>query len=169
MPELINSIIRRFYQFLINHKHIRRSGMRLPLTVSLLDSKTGAVRARHPLSERLTPRPAAVAGYLHDISRTGLALVLPSVHFGNRHLIDCSDYVLRIIIQSPDGAVNIEATPVRFDKLEESRGESRYLIGARIMQMTDSERRGLMERIKQAKKGRAVAPRTGFARDAEPF
>lgn len=152
-----NSIVSRLYGFVANHIQGRRSGTRLPLNVSLLEpAKTRAASAQHS---------PAVSGYLHDISKTGLSLVVPSVRFGNHYLIDCSDYILQIMVELPNEAVNIQATPVRFDKLD----ESQYFIGARIIQMTDLDRRRIVKYIKQAKKRRVAASETRFAHDAKSF
>jgi hypothetical protein len=159
VPEVMSSIVRRFHNFLINRFHARRSGIRLPLTVSLLDSKSRDVCAQYS---------PAMSGYLHDISRTGLSLVVPPVHFGNRYPIG-SAYTLRIRVELPSGPINIQATPVRFDWVEEGQGERKRLIGARVTHMTGADRRTLVQHIQQVKKSKAVASKTSFAHDTRSF
>jgi hypothetical protein len=156
VPEVMNSMIRRLYDVMVNRVRVRRSGMRLPLTISLLDAKTKAI------STQFSP---AMSGYLNDISRTGLSLVIPSVRFGNRYPIG-SGYVLRIIVKLPKRAVNIQATPVRYDRLDESQGEYSYLIGARILQMSKTDRRYLVQYIQKMRKSGAEESNTSFAHDA---
>ena len=159
IPEVMNSIVRRLYDSLVNRIHVRQSGMGLPLTVSLLDSETGTPGAQHV---------PAMPGYLRDISKTGLSIVVPPVHSGNRYPIG-SRYTLRIIIEHPNGAINIKATPVRYDWLDESQSERRHLIGARISQLTRSDRRTLVQYIQQVKKREEVGSKTSFAHDAKSF
>ena len=153
MPKVRDSIARRLYSLLVNHIQVRRSGMRLPVTVSLLDL------GRNPV---VAHRPPAMPGFLHDISKTGLSLVVPSVSFGDRFLIDgyCE---MRIMIELPDGAVNIQAVPVRYDKFDEPQNECAYLVGARILRMADPDRKSLDHHIQQVKRSSASIPQTSFA------
>jgi hypothetical protein len=159
MPEVMGSIVRRLHDSLVNHVHVRQSGMRLPLTVSLFDSETKMGVAQY------TP---AMPGYLHDISKTGLSLIVPSVPLGSRYPIGVN-YTLRIMVELPNGVVNIQATPVRYDRFEENRGERRHLIGARILQMTKSDRRRLIQHVQQVKKSKTITSETSFAHDAKLF
>jgi hypothetical protein len=159
MPEVMNSLIRRLYDSLINRIHVRQSGMRLPLTVSLLDSETSSFGG-----QRVPP----LSGYLRDISKTGLSIIVPPVHAGSRYPIG-SSYTLRISIEHPQGAINIKATPVRYDWFDESHSERRHLIGARILQMTRSDRKTLAQYIQQVRKREQVGSKTSFAHDAKSF
>jgi hypothetical protein len=147
MLKVRDSIAGRFHKLLANHIYVRRSSARLPVTVSLVDSKTGESGAQYPLFKGQTAEQLAMSGYMHDISRTGLSLIVPSFHFGNHYLIDCSNYTLRIMLELPNGVVNVQAAPVRFNKLD----ESRYFIGARFMKMTDADHRRLIQYIKSGK------------------
>lgn len=148
MLKVKDPIARRLYGLLANHIYVRRSSSaRLPVTVSLVDSKTGESSSQYPLFKGQAAEQHAMSGYMHDISRTGLSLIVPSFHFGNHYLIDCSNYTLRITVELPNGAVNVQAAPVRFNKLD----ESRYFIGARFMKMTDADHRRLTQYIKSGK------------------
>ena len=128
--------------------------MRLPLTVSILYQKTATVSV--PCSPSLT-------GYLRDISRTGVSLVVPSIRFGNCSLVSGS-YALGATIELPHGSVSMQVAPVRYDRLSAEHGKSRYLIGARIMQIADTDRKRLLQYIEQFKKSRALS--LTFAREA---
>jgi hypothetical protein len=157
--EAMNSIVRPLYDVLVNRVRLRRNGMRLPLAVSLLDSKMKAVSAQYP---------PAMSGYLHDISRTGLSLIMPSLRLGDRYPIG-SSYTLRIMVKLPNRVINIQATPVRYERLEEGKSEYSYLVGVRILQMTKSDRRHLIRHIQQMKKGQEPASGTSLAHDTNSF
>lgn len=156
MLKLMSSIVERTSKLLGTYIHARRHDMRLPLSVSLLDAKTMTI------SE---PYSTAMTGYLRDISKTGLALVVPSIRFGNRFLLSGHD-PLRVIVELPDGTINIQVAPVRYDRVHEEQGERQYLIGARIMEITNSDREHLIRYIQQMKKSKDAS--FGFARDAKP-
>lgn len=144
MPELMTSILGSISKLTGNYIiHARRYDMRLPLTVSLLDSK----RSGHG--------SPAVSGYLRDISKTGVSLVMPSILFGNRHLTG-GNFALRIVIEFPDGAMSFQAVPVRYDRFHET-DEQSYIIGARITDINEADRRQLVRYIEQAKKKRTVS------------
>jgi hypothetical protein len=104
-----------------------------------------------------------MSGYLRDISKTGLSLVVPSLRFGNRFLVS-GHYPLRVMVELPNGTVDIQVAPVRYDKLHE-KSDRKYLIGARIMQMTDSDRRHLSQYIQEVKKSKPVS--FSFARETK--
>jgi PilZ domain len=74
-------------------------------------------------------------GYTRNLSETGLAIVVPSLHFGGRYL-NVVGSPLHIQLALPQGRVRIRATPVRCERLEDEEG---YLIGVRITEMNDSE------------------------------
>lgn len=155
MVKMMNSIVGRVYSFLDNHIHARRYDMRLPLSVSLLDSRRAAARV---------PNASDMSGYLRDISKTGLSLVVPSLRFGNRFLVSGHD-PLRVMVELPNGIVNIQVAPVRYDKLHEKQSDRKYLIGARIMQMTESDRRHLTQYMQEVKKTKAIS--LSFARETK--
>ncbi|MDT4965650.1 MAG: hypothetical protein QOJ64_387 [Acidobacteriota bacterium] len=154
MVKLMNSIVGRVYSYVDSHIHAHRYDMRLPMSVSLLESRRVAKRV---------PSPSDMSGYLRDISKTGLSLVVPSLRFGNRFLVS-GHYPLRVMVELPNGTVDIQVAPVRYDKLHE-KSDRKYLIGARIMQMTDSDRRHLSQYIQEVKKSKPVS--FSFARETK--
>lgn len=151
MFKLMGSIVRRAYSFLGRYFHARRHETSLPLSVSLLDQKKSAARISGA---------QAMSGYLRDISKTGLSLLVPSIRFGDSFLLS-GHYPLRVLVELPNRMINIQVAPVRYDKLM----EDRYLIGARIMEMSDADRQHLMDYIQQVKKSGAQT--LNFARDAK--
>lgn len=155
----MRSIFGRFYNFVGSHNHARRYQTHLPLNISLLDSKKSA---------RGNPCRLNMSGYVRDISQTGLSLVVPSVRLGNRYLTDGS-LPLEVQVEMPDGRINIQVVPVRYDMFEENQAELRYAIGARIIKIADADRKRLFEYLEQASKRKALTPQTSFAHDAHSF
>jgi PilZ domain len=156
MPELVRSIIGRFREIIGSHNHARRHNVRLPLTIYLHDRKVKRARVSGPLS---------ISGYTRNISDTGLALVVSSMHCGNRYLTD-AELTLRIQVELPDGAVSFVVAPVRYEMLEENQLEWGYLVGMRIVEIDDTERERLTHYLRQGHKYEPDAPKTGFAQNA---
>jgi hypothetical protein len=155
MRKLPNSIMSRVYSFLSNNVHARRYEMRLPLRVSLLDSRRNAQRMN---------ASSAMTGYLRDISKTGLSLLVPSLRFGDNFLVS-GHYPLHVLVELPTGVVNIHIKPVRYDKVYEKQTDRKYLIGARIMKMTESDRLHLSQYMLEIRKSKA--PSFSLAREAK--
>ena len=87
-----------------------------------------------------------VAGFTRDISETGLALIVPSLRTGDRYLVDEGCKLRVVLVDLPNGEVEIFATPVRYIELPEPDGG--YLIGVQITEMTDSDRARLVQYLK---------------------
>lgn len=75
-----------------------------------------------------------VVGYTHDISESGLGLVIPQGSLDEESIIGQS---FHIVLNLKAGAVSVEATAVRFELLEEEKG---CLIGAHITNMSGRDR-----------------------------
>ena len=75
-------------------------------------------------------------GHTLDISSTGLALIVPAIRIGEHYLAG-ADRKLHIKLELPSGSVEMKVTTVRYESLED---ESGYLIGARILEMSDADK-----------------------------
>jgi hypothetical protein len=154
---VLRSIVHHLHASLVRRIRIRRSGMQLPLSVSI--SETNVRGEKHSIN---TP------GYLNDISKTGVSVIIPAVRFGGRYPVGDS-YRLRIKIQLPNKLISIGAIPIRYNKLEETKDGSRYLIGAKISEADTLDRKHLVRYIKQVKKRKGMLSRTTLAHDVEPL
>ena len=75
-------------------------------------------------------------GHTLDVSATGLALVVPAIRIGGHYLAG-ADRKLHITLELPTGSVEMKVASVRYESLED---ESGYLIGAQILEMSDTDR-----------------------------
>ena len=75
-------------------------------------------------------------GHTLDVSATGLALVVPAIRIGEHYLAG-ADRKLHIKLELPSGPVEMMVGTVRYESLED---ESGYLIGARILEMSDTDK-----------------------------
>ena len=106
-----------------------RRNLRLPCAVFIHDPRPGvaAPGARAPRLEAFT----------RDLSRTGVGLVAPAVRIGERYLTDSP---LRLVLEHPTGPLELFASPVRYEQLDETAGERGYLIGLSITSVSDADR-----------------------------
>lgn len=138
MPELISAIAARLRRFVGNRRLSQRRVVRLTIHVS---SAAGR-------KDRNESRSAAIEAYTRDISLSGLSIVVPAIRIGNRYLTD-QDRTLHIQIELPDERVQLRAVSVRYEQLG---GEEKgYLIGARIIEMSGTDRNLYVKYIKSSR------------------
>src|ERR1041385_5913482 len=127
MSELPRRIVSQLRRFIGNRRHSKRVRARLSFTLSLSDPRVSSNGAR---------RLPTLDGHTLDVSSTGLALVVPAIRIGEHYLAG-NERRLHIRLELPDGPVEMQVAAVRYESLDD---ESGYLIGARIVEMSDSDR-----------------------------
>jgi hypothetical protein len=75
-------------------------------------------------------------GHTLDVSATGLALLVPAIRIGGHYLAG-EDRKLHIRLELPSGPVEMMVATVRYESSEDDGG---YLIGARILEMSATDR-----------------------------
>ncbi len=117
-----------------------RYDARLPFDVSIHDAgKTGDHRR-----QRTAKRAASLAGRTRDVGEDDLTLVVPSIRIGSNYLT-LEDTRLRIALALPGGPVELIAAPARFEQLA---GDEGYLVGVRILEMSDDDRKLYAEHLR---------------------
>jgi hypothetical protein len=134
MSELPRRIVSHLRRFIGNRRHSRRVSARLSFTLSLSDPKTNTNGSR---------RLPTLNGHTLDVSSTGLALIVPAIRIGEHYLAG-SDRRLYIKLELPSGPVELKVVAVRYESLED---ESGYLIGARIVEMSNPDRASFEEYV----------------------
>jgi len=100
---------------------------RLSFTLTLSDPRVTSNGSR---------RLPKLDGHTLDVSMTGVALIVPAIRIGEHYLAG-ADRKLHVKLELPSGAVEMLVTTVRYESLED---ESGYVIGARILEMSDADR-----------------------------
>ncbi len=143
MPELVRTIANRLREFVGNRRYAPRRRVHLSVTVSLLETKPNAA---HSAASQPT-----LEGRTHDISATGLGLILPVIRIGGRYLTGDSQQ-LRIKLALPARSVLIDAIPARYERLETDDSQTGYFIGVHITRIADADRALLLEYIESLAK-----------------
>src|SRR6185436_16610394 len=127
MSELPRRIVSRLRRFIGNRRGARRVRARLSFTLSLSDPRVSSNGAR---------RLPTLDGHTLDVSTTGLALIVPAIRIGEHYLAG-ADRKLHVKLELPSGPVEMKVASVRYEGLEDDTG---YLIGARILEISDADR-----------------------------
>ena len=117
----------RLRRFIGNRRRSRRVRARLSFTLSLSDPRVSSNGAR---------RLPTLDGHTLDVSTTGLALIVPAIRIGEHYLAG-ADRKLHVKLELPSGPVEMKVATVRYESLEDDTG---YLIGARILELSDTDR-----------------------------
>lgn len=126
LPRRIASHLRRFIGNRRAHKRVRA---RLNFTLSLSDPRVNTNGSR---------RLPTLDGHTLDVSTTGLALIVPAIRIGEHYLAG-SDRRVYVKLELPSGPVEMKLATVRYEALDETAEETGYVIGARIIEMTDAD------------------------------
>ena len=127
MSELPRRIVSQLRRFIGNRRGSRRVRTRLNFTLSLSDPRVNSNGAR---------KLPKLEGHTLDVSATGLALIVPAIRIGEHYLAG-SDRKLHVKLELPSGPVEMKVASVRYEGLED---ESGYVIGSRILEMSDADR-----------------------------
>jgi PilZ domain len=119
--------VSRLRRFIGNRRGSRRVRARLTFTLRLSDPRVSSNGAR---------RLPTLDGQTLDVSATGLALIVPAIRIGEHYLAG-ADRKLHVKLELPSGPVEMKVATVRYESLEDDTG---YLIGARIVEMSDTDR-----------------------------
>ena len=146
MSELPRRIVSHLRRFIGNRRRFKRVRAHLTFTLSLSDPRVNSNGAR---------RRPTLNGHTFDLSTSGLALIVPAIRIGEHYLAG-SDRRLYLKLQLPNGAVEMKVATVRYESLDESQDESGYLIGARIIEMSDADRASFNTYVNKLLSGSSV-------------
>ncbi|HBB89191.1 MAG TPA: hypothetical protein DC047_16420 [Blastocatellia bacterium] len=130
MPELARSLVSHLRRFVGDRRRAKRQNARLAFTLSLAGTATKLNGAR---------QSATLKGHTLDVSVDGIALIVPSILLGEHHLVG-ENRKLSVRLELPEGSIEMKVAPIRYESLEEHETETGYLIGAKIVEMSDSDR-----------------------------
>lgn len=133
MAEFLRSLVGRVHSFVSNRRFAPRCVTRLDAGLSLCVS-LGNAGSKMKEIEKLR-----LDGYTRDISRTGLALILPSVRIGGQYLTE-QNQTLDITLKLPNGFIQLQAAPVRYNQLDKGETDAGYLVGTLITEMDAPDR-----------------------------
>jgi hypothetical protein len=94
-------------------------------------------------------------GHTRDVSAKGLAMLLPQVHLGGYHLA-AEGRELHLMLELPDGPIAMTVLPRRYEMLDDAELGCNYLIGAKIVEMSDQDGKRLESFIKQGLSGHST-------------
>ena len=133
--ELTRSIVSRLRQYVGDRRRSSRQAVRLSFSI-LFGGPSRSVKGNQKF--------LSLEGHTQDVSAGGLALIVPAIRVGENHLVGESRG-FKIRLELPDGSVEMKVVTVRYESLDEHPTESGFLIGAKIVEMEEADRRKFSE------------------------
>ena len=143
MLHLIRSLEASVLKLVRSVRQSPRHGRRLPFTLTMLDQRNRHY-ARHAIK---------TSGYTRNFSETGIALVVPGIRNGDHHLAARNRRLL-IVLELPTGPIRLQAAPVRYERLRSGTG---YIVGARIISMTDGDKLRFLKYLQRLSRGDQIS------------
>lgn len=137
MPELARSLVSQLRRFVGDRRRAKRQRARLAFTLSLGSAAIKANGAR---------QNATLKGHTLDVSINGVSLIVPSILLGEHHLVG-ENRKLNVQLELADGMVEMKVVPIRYESLEDHETETGYLIGAKIVEMSETDRQRFTQHV----------------------
>jgi hypothetical protein len=131
MSELARNIASRLRHYIGDRRRAERCLANLPAEVFLLNGPS---------------RSEVTHGHTVDISTTGLGVIVPAIRIGDHYLAGENQKLL-LKVQLPERLVEINVTPVRYERLDETESERGYLIGVSITSMSGEDRQSYDDHV----------------------
>ena len=130
MAEIARTIVARLRKFFGDRRRSRRQRARLELSISIASPAKSLTGSKRIIS---------MGGHTLDLSANGIAFIVPAITLGDHHLVG-ENRRLNVQLELPVGPVEMQVVPVRFERLDEHKSETGYLIAVKIVGMSDEDR-----------------------------
>jgi hypothetical protein len=130
MAEFTRTIVSRLRQYMGDRRHSKRLKVRLRFRLSLASPAKNLNGTR---------RIIRLEGHTLDLSENGLALIVPAITLDEHHLV-AENRGLNVELELPEGPVEMQVAPVRYESLQDHKTETGYLIAVKIIGMSEEGR-----------------------------
>ncbi len=154
----LRKLISNFNKSITERNIAQRHKYEVPVTISF-----------EPLRKnvRLTSgiQKSSINGETKDLSKTGIAFIVSSIRLGENYLVG-DGRVLDIELKLPNGKVEMQLVGQRYEPIgDEHNSAIKYLIGAKIVKMSESDREVYEEFLLVGKKLQQNARSLNFGVD----
>jgi hypothetical protein len=135
---MIRKLVRRLNESVVGRLSPERRKIQVPIAVSIKSEITGL---RHGKTGKLvmSEELPVLRGETVDLSSEGFAFVVPCIRIGQNYLVGAGK-TLNVELDLPKGKVHFQAVGQRYEPISRDASVIKYLIGARISQMSERDR-----------------------------
>lgn len=141
---LIRKIATRVAQTIAERRAAVRKKVQVPVIITFEPDKNGA-------KQTLASADAVITGVTRDISSCGIGVVVGSIRHSEKYLVG-QERVLRVEMQVPGRAIVMKVIGRRYEEIGIHMSTERFLVGAEIIDMEESDRRAYERFVENAEK-----------------
>jgi len=97
-------------------------------------------------------RSSCVLGETFDISRTGIAFIVPSIRIKEKYLVG-HERVLNLEIDLPTGKIHMKAMGKRYEKVGVHVSTERFLVGVHILSLDEADKENYETFLRRGHRG----------------
>ena len=97
-------------------------------------------------------RSACILGETFDISRSGIAVVVPSIRLKEKYLVG-HDRLLNVEIDLPSGKIHMKVMGKRYEKVGVHISTERFLVGAHIQSLVGADKENYETFLRRGHRG----------------
>ena len=129
---MIRKLISKFSKTVTERVVAQRRKYEVPIKIWFEpDRATG--RLKMPLESLF------ITGETKDMSKTGIGFIVPAIRIQENYLVGGSR-TLNVELDLPGGKVGMQVVGMRYEEVGEHISTARFLVGAKIMQISDEDR-----------------------------
>lgn len=138
---MIRKLIAKFSKSINEHIAARRYEYHVPIKITFEPNRnTGNLQV--PLNS------LSIRGETQDISESGIAFIVPSIRLREHYLVG-EGHTLNAELDLPNGKVKMRVMGQRYEQIGQHISTIQYLIGAKILSMTETDREIYNEFLKE--------------------
>lgn len=137
--ELARSLVSRLRRYVGDRRRTTRRIVRLPFSIVVAGPAKNVDGSRQTRS---------LQGHTLDISPAGMSLIVPAIRIGEYHLVgENRGFTLKL--ELPVGELKMQVAPVRYESLEDHKTETGFLIGVKIVDMSETDRATFVQYVSE--------------------
>ena len=129
---MIRKLVARFNSSVTKQIVAPRRELNAPIKISI-SPNTNTGRLNSALVE------FSIRGETKDLSKTGVAFIVPSIRIKEYYLVG-ENRPLNVEIDLPNGKVRMQMVGMRYEQIGIHNSVSEFLVGAKITQMSETDR-----------------------------
>lgn len=141
---LIRKIATRVAQTIAERRAAVRKKVQVPVVITFEPDRNGAKQTQ-------SSDEAVITGVTRDVSTCGIGVVVGAIRLSEKYLVG-QERVLRVEMQVPGRPIVMKAVGRRYEEIGIHMSTERFLVGAEIVDMEESDRRAYERFVENAEK-----------------
>ena len=135
MAKLIRKITAELTGFIWSRITAPRKNLRVPVKICLDSEKNAGAKTLY------------IKGETRDLSKSGVAIIIPTIRLSEKYLVG-ENRTIYAELELPNGLIKVELIGCRYEQTAIHDSVATYLIGARIQNISETDRQLYEEYLK---------------------